>query len=145
MIDTIDQSPIPRRGRPAARTVAGAMAILGAALIGAGVVLPWFSLFAGLQPVSALGTLNGSLLLAGAAGVGILGLITIMRGGRWPRRLLLVAGIVLTAFSGYLLVGLVTVYRQVSADPLVVAQLGPGLALVAAGSVLALATAIVGD
>ena len=145
MIDTIDQSPIPRRGRPAARTVAGAMAILGAALIGAGVVLPWFSLFAGLQPVSALGTLNGSLLLAGAAGVGILGLITIMRGGRWPRRLLLVAGIVLTAFSGYLLVGLVTVYRQVSADPLVVAQLGPGLALVAAGSVLVLATALVGD
>jgi hypothetical protein len=121
------------------------MAIIGAAMIAAGVMLPWFSLFAGLQPVSALGTLNGTLLLVAAGGAGTLGGVTILRDARWTRRLLVAAGIGLTAFSAYLLVGLVTVFRQVSADPLLVAQLGPGLALVAAGSVLILATALLGD
>ncbi len=145
MIDAIQRSPITHRRRPAARTIAGTMAIAGAALLAAGVVLPWFSLFAGLQPVNALGTVNGTLLFAGAVTATVLGGITVRRGGRWPRRMLVVAGIALTAFSGYLVVGLVTVYRQLSADPLLVAQLGPGLMLVGAGSLLILATALVAD
>ncbi len=61
------------------------------------------------------------------------------RGGLTP------FGIALTAFSAYLAVGLVTFYRDVSADPLVVAQLGPGLAVVAAGRLLVLATSFIGE
>jgi len=40
---------------------------------------------------------------------------------------------------------LISIYRDVSADPLVVAQLGPGLAVVGAGALLVLATSFIGD
>jgi hypothetical protein len=121
------------------------MALIGAALVAVGVTLPWLSLFAGLQPISALGTPNGTLLFIGAAVVGLLGLAVIALGSRLARRGLTVAGIVLTAFTAYLVVGLVSIYRDVSADPLVVAQVGPGLAVVGVGALLVLATSFIGD
>jgi len=40
---------------------------------------------------------------------------------------------------------LISIYRDVSADPLVVAQLGPGLAVVGVGALLVLATSFIGD
>jgi hypothetical protein len=120
-------------------------ALVGAAAIVAGVVLPWFSLFAGLRPMTPVGSLNGALLLAGASVVAGLGIVTLLRGPGWARRGLSVMGIGLVAFSGYLLVNVVEVYRQVSADPLMVAQPGPGLALVAIGAVLILTTGLLRD
>ncbi len=122
------------------------MTLIGAALVAVGVTLPWLSFFAGLQPVTALGTPNGTLLFAAAAVVGALALAVVARGSRrLARRGLTIAGIVLTAFSAYLVVGLISIYRDVSADPLVVAQLGPGLAVVGAGALLVLATSFIGD
>lgn len=61
------------------------------------------------------------------------------------RRLLTASGIGLTAFSAYLAVQLMSTFRELSADPLMVAQLGPGLGLVIIGSVAILATSAVGD
>ena len=61
------------------------------------------------------------------------------------RRGLTLFAIALAAFSAYLAVGLVTIHRDVSADPLVVAQLGPGLAVVGAGALLVLATSFIGE
>lgn len=145
MIHTMDRSSPRRLPRPSARILAGAMALIGAALVAVGVTLPWLSLFAGLQPISALGTPNGTLLFIGAAVVGLLGLAVIALGSRLARRGLTVAGIVLTAFTAYLVVGLVSIYRDVSADPLVVAQVGPGLAVVGVGALLVLATSFIGD
>ena len=136
--------PIPR-ARPAARVIVGTMAILGGAMVAIGVAQPWFSLFAGLQPVSAIGTSNGALLLVGAAVVVGLGLLAIVRDSALARRALVVAGIALVAFGAYLAVGFVTVYRTVSADPMLVAQPGPGLAIVILGALLILATAMVRD
>jgi hypothetical protein len=137
-------SSVPR-GRPTNRVVAGTMAIVAGTMVAAGVALPWFSLFAGLQPVSALGTLNGSLLLIGAALAGGVGVLVIVRDSVIARRALMAVAIALVAFSAYLLVGLVTVYRTVSADPMLVAQPGPGLAIVGIGGLLILATALVGE
>jgi hypothetical protein len=145
MIQTLDRSGSSRFSRPAPRTLAGGMALIGAAMLAIGVVLPWFSLFAGLQPISALGTPNGALLIVGAAGVAGLGLLALVGRTPWVRYVLTGLGILLTAFSAYLVVGLVSVYRQVSSDPLVVAQLGPGLGLILIGSLLVVATALVGD
>jgi hypothetical protein len=145
MLNTIDRSASIRLSRPSARTLAGALAISGAALVAIGVVLPWFSLFAGLQPISALGTPNGSALLVGAFVTAGLGILAILRGDAWVRRILALVGIVLSAFSAYLVVGLVTVYRNVSADPLVVAQLGPGLGFIVVGSLFVLGTAFLRD
>lgn len=145
MLHTMDRSSPRRLPRHSARILTGAIALIGAALVAVGVTLPWLSFFAGLQPVTALGTPNGMLLLAGAAVVGALALAVVARGSRLARRGLTIAGIVLTAFSAYLVVGLISIYRDVSADPLVVAQLGPGLAVVGAGALLVLATSFIGD
>lgn len=129
--------------RPNPARITAGMALTGAALIAAGVALPWFSLFAGLRPVSALGTTNGVLLLGASAAVALIGLLTIARDPRWARRALAGVGIGLTAFSAYLVVGMVSVYRDVSSDPLLVAQLGPGLVLVVIGSLAIVVTAFV--
>ncbi len=145
MIQTIDRSAPRRPARPTTRSTVGAVALLGALLVPVGVSLPWFSLFAGLQPISALGTPNGIVLFAGAALAGLLAILTLVRGDRWMRRALTLTGIGLAAFSAYLIVGLVTVYREVSADPLVVAQPGPGLAVVAVGALLVLGASLLGD
>ncbi|MEO6294538.1 MAG: hypothetical protein ABIP01_00865 [Candidatus Limnocylindria bacterium] len=141
----MDRSTPRLLSRPSARTLSGSAALIGAMLVAAGVTLPWLSFFAGLQPVTAVGSPNGTLLFLGAAVVGVLGLLVIARGTRWARRGLTIAGIVLTGFSAYLVVGLITTYREVSVDPLVVAQLGPGLAVVGVGALLVLATSFVGD
>lgn len=139
---SLTSSPRPR---PATRVIVGAMAIAGGGMVAAGVALPWFSLFAGLQPVSAFGTANGTVLLAGAAFVIGLGFLSFVRDSPLARRALMVAGIGLLALGAYLAVGLVTVYRTLSADPLLVAQPGPGLLIVGLGALLTLATALVGD
>lgn len=133
------------RWLPANRVIAGTMAVVGGVTIAVGVALPWFSLFAGLKPVSALGTVNGTLLLIGAALAGGLGLFASVRNSKIVRRALMGLGIVLVAFGAYLVVGLVSVYRTVSADPLLVAQPGPGLALVGFGALLILATVLIAD
>ena len=121
------------------------LAILGGGLVAIGVALPWFSMFAGLQPVSALGTENGTLLLVGAGLATGLGLLAIVRDSAFARRALVLAGIGLVAFGAYLMVGFVSVYRTVSADPMLVAAPGPGLAIVIVGALLILATAMVRD
>ena len=128
-----------------ARHTVGALAVIGAVLVAIGVTLPWLTFFAGLQAISALGSPNGTLLFVGAAVAGLLGIATVVRPSRRTRDGLLAIGIVLTAFSAYLVVGLITVFHEVSADPLTVAALGPGLVLVGVGSVAVLATALLPD
>ena len=137
-------TPIPR-ARPAPRVIVGMLAILGGGLIAVGVALPWFSLFAGLQPVSALGTENGTLLLVGAGLAIGLGVLAIVRDSAFARRGLVLVGIGLVAFGAYIVVGFVSVYRTVSADPMLVAEPGSGLAIVILGALLILATAMVRD
>lgn len=138
--------PIPhRRSAPSNRAVAGALALVSAAMLAAGAALPWLSFFAGLQPRSALGTTNGTVLLAAVAIGVLLGLATLRSPSSWPRRGLALLGIGLTAFSAYLVVGFVAVYRELSADPLLVVEVGPGLVLVVAGSLIALLAGILTD
>lgn len=145
MIRVMTSSTPTPRTRPANRVIVGTMATVGGAMVAIGVALPWFSLFAGLQPVNAIGTSNGTLLLIGAALVIGLGLLAFVRDSALARRGLMVVGIALVAFGAYLVVGFVSVYRTVSADPMLVAQPGPGLAIVSLGALLILATAMVRD
>lgn len=121
------------------------LAILGGGMVAIGVALPWFSLFAGLQPVSAFGTENGTLLLVGAGLAIGLGLLAIVRDSAFARRALVVVSIGLVTLGAYLVVGFASVYRTVSADPMLVAEPGPGLAIVILGALLILATAMVRD
>lgn len=131
--------------RPESRTVAGAGAMLGAALVASGVAVPWLTFFAGLQQLNALGTLNGTLLLLGAATAAGLAAVVALRGGRRTRTALTAAGIGLTAFAAYLVVQTVATYREASADPLLLAAPGPGVGLVAAGALVILLASLIGD
>ena len=136
-----------RRDRASAPVhfIAAGLALTGATLVAAGVAVPWFSLFAGLQPINAFGSTNGTILLVAAGTTAALGIATAVADRPLWRRLLLGAGISLVAFSAYLLVQLLITFRELSADPLMVAQLGPGLALVVIGSLAITATSLIGD
>jgi hypothetical protein len=120
-------------------------AIGGGVIVILGAWLSWFSLFAGLQPYRGVDVLNGRLLAAGG-GLSILaGVWFSLRGGlrlRWGIGLL---GFVLLAFAGWSGLQLRVIYRRLSADPFVVARLGPGPIVVAAGALLIFATLFMSD
>jgi hypothetical protein len=121
------------------------VAIGGGAIVILGARLCWFSLFAGLQPYRGVDVLNGRLLAVGG-GLSILaGVWFSLRGDlrlRWGIGLL---GFVLLAFASWSLAQLRVIYRQLAADPFVVARLGPGLIVVTAGALLIFATLFLRD
>ena len=120
-------------------------AIGGGVVVIVGAWLSWFSLFAGLQPYRGVDVLHGRLLAAGGGLSVVAGVWFSLRGGlrlRWGIGLL---GFVLLAFASWSVVQLRVIYRQLSADPFVVARLGPGLIVVGAGALLVFATLFLGD
>jgi hypothetical protein len=116
------------------------IAISGGLIIILGTWLSWFSLFAGLQPYRGVDVLNGRLL-TGGGGLSILAGVWYLRRDslrlRWVIGLL---GFTLLAFASWSLFQLLIIYRQLSADPMMVAKLGPGLIVVVVGSLLIFAT-----
>jgi hypothetical protein len=116
------------------------IAISGGLIVILGTWLSWFSLFAGLQPYRGVDVLNGRLL-TGGGGLSILAGVWYLRRDslrlRWVIGLL---GFTLLAFASWSLFQLLIIYRQLSADPMMVAKLGPGLIVVVAGSLLIFAT-----
>ena len=119
-------------------------AVIGGAMIAGGALLPWFSFFAGLHPVAGVAGLNGRLLLAGGLLVMLAGGAFLLRGGRWTHRAIGWAGVLLAGTSGVLLVRLFRAHEQLSANPMMFAQLGPGLFVSAAGALVVAATLLVG-
>ncbi|HEY8226047.1 MAG TPA: hypothetical protein VIG25_12270 [Pyrinomonadaceae bacterium] len=132
----------PRRLGPKlpTRMLIAWIAISGGLIIILGTWLSWFSLFAGLQPYRGVDVLNGRLL-TGGGGLSILAGVWYLRRDslrlRWVIGLL---GFTLLAFASWSLFQLLIIYRQLSADPMMVAKLGPGLIVVVVGSLLIFAT-----
>ena len=121
----------------------GALALVGGALIIAGTLLPWFSLFAGLQPYSGVVGLNGRLLLAGGVVSSIAGGYFFFRSSPKLHWAIGLFGFLLLACSGALLLQLLLTYRTLAANPLIVAALGPGLFVVLVGAALVFGTLFV--
>jgi hypothetical protein len=133
--------PLPRTLRiPGRQGAVALLAVAGGALVAAGALLPWFTLFAGLQGYAGVTGLYGRLLLGGgvlaaAGGVGLL--FTHRPALKWMPGAL---GVVLLAFSLWLLSGLLQLHGQLLENPMLVARLGPGLFVSLGGAVVLAAT-----
>jgi len=128
-----------------ARKRIGWIAIGGGAIVIVGASLSWFSLFAGLQTYRGIDVLYGRLLATGG-GFGVMSGVGFVLhrnvGLRWGIGLL---GFLLLALATWSVLQLQVIYRGLSVDPLLVARLGPGPLVAAAGAFLIFATFFLSD
>ena len=133
-------SPLPGSWPQGWRAAAGLTCVAGGAAIIAGAFLPWVEVFAGLIPVTGIQGANGRILAAAGAAIAVAGLYQLVRGGQRARWAAALAGFAALAFSGYLLIQLSRSMRVLGGDSMVAARGGPGLWIIAAGSLAAFAT-----
>jgi hypothetical protein len=117
------------RRRPAA-------VVLGGGLVATGALLPWLTLFAGLQHYSGLIGLYGWLVLAGGVASVATGLAMFVRRERWLERGGLTIGLALTVFTLWLVGRLFETMHGIGADAMLVARPGPGLFVAMAGALV---------
>jgi hypothetical protein len=117
-----------------------AVAVSAGALIVCGAFLPWLSLFAGLHPLRGVVGLYGRLVAAGGMGCAFAGVAYWRRPAAGLRWALAVLAWVLAGSTTWLTVQLFLTYHNLHANPMVVPQLGPGLFLALAGSLMVGAT-----
>lgn len=114
----------------------------GGVLVIAGALLPWLTLYAGLQPYTGMAGLYGRLVLAGGALAVAAGALMLRPRPLWMRWGSAILGAALTLFIAWLLVGLrETLQGRMS--PMLVAHAGPGLFVAITGAGLVSAAAIV--
>jgi hypothetical protein len=113
-----------------------AVAVVGGALIVAGTVLPWISLFAGLQRYPGISGQYGRLLFAGGVVLVAGGAIIFARPHTRLRIALGALGVGLAIFASWILVGLRATMREVGRNPFVIPRAGPGLFVCVAGGLV---------
>jgi hypothetical protein len=122
------------------RGAIGLSGVTAGAIMITGAFLPWVRAFAGLIGIPGVRGSNGRMLAAAGAVIALAGIAHALRGGRWSRWTIGLAGFLATGFSGFLLLQLAASLRSLSSDSMVAGQAGPGLWVTAAGSALAFAT-----
>lgn len=130
---------LPHRSQAARRN---AIVTLGGALmVLVGVALPWLTLFAGLKAYTGFAGRHGQLVLAGGIAAALCALVTLARPIPALRLPNAVLGASLAGFSAWLLVGVVSLANREASNPMLLAHVGPGLFVVAAGAlVIAIST-----
>ena len=128
------------RGLRSWRGAIGLSGVAAGAIMITGAFLPWVTTFAGLIAIPGVRGGNGRMLAAAGAVIALAGIAHALRGGRWSRWVIGLAGFLATGFSGFLLLQLAASLRSLSSDSMVASQAGPGLWVTAAGSALAFAT-----
>jgi hypothetical protein len=114
----------------------GVIAASGGSALVVGALLPWMSLFAGLQRYAGVSGLYGRLLLIGGATAIVAGLAMVVRPRRRLRPVVGVLGLLLTAFASWVLYGLRATLRGLEHHPLLLARPGAGLFVALAGALL---------
>jgi len=107
----------------------------GSALV-VGALLPWMSLFAGLQRYPGVSGLYGRLLLAGGVSAIGGGIAMLVRRRRGLRLAVGALGLILSAFAWWILDGLRATTHSLEHHPLMLARAGPGLFVALAGALL---------
>jgi hypothetical protein len=122
------------------RAAAGLTSVAAGAVIIVGAFLPWVEAFAGLVQVPGVRGSNGRILAAAGAVIACAGLYQLARPSERARWFTGLAGFAAVGFSGYLLIQLARSMRVLGGDSMVIARPGPGLWVVATGSLAAFAT-----
>lgn len=116
------------------------LTVVGGALLVAGALLPWLSLYAGLDHLRGIDGTNGRILL----GAGVLAAAAAPLYAAWPALWLRwgigAIGFAASGFAAWDVSQLLGTYQQLHADPFTVASLGPGAFLALAGGLLILGT-----
>jgi hypothetical protein len=102
-----------------------------------GVMLPWFSFFAGLKVVPGIAGLSGKLLLAGGGATVSAGVWFLLRGSYAARATVSTLGIVLLTSTTWLLTRLFAAHRELMAgNGMMVPRMEAGLFVCFAGALL---------
>lgn len=111
-------------------------AVAGGVIVAVGAVLPWMSLFAGLEPLRGIAGLYGRLAFAGGA-LSIIGGVAML--SHPVRRLRLAIGglgAALTLFAVWVLLGLRATTQHLDQHPFLLPRPEPGLFVVIAGALV---------
>lgn len=117
------------------RRLAGGVAVLGGALLAAGALLPWLTLFAGLQRLAGTEGPYGWVILGGGALAALVGVVMLWGRGPDARMPLGLLGAALLALCLWLLDGQREVVAQLRRTPFYVPRPGPGIVVATAGAV----------
>jgi hypothetical protein len=115
---------------------AAAFAVAGGVIIAVGAVLPWMSLFAGLQSYRGIAGPYGRLAFAAGALAIIGGVVMLTR--PHPRLRLAIGGlgVALTLFATWVLMGLRATTQHLEHHPFLLPRPEPGLFVVIAGALV---------
>lgn len=130
-------------GASADRRLVAGLGAAGGALVLIGSLLPWISLYAGLQTIAGTDGLNGRILGGFGVVAALLAVTHLVRGDQATRWLLGIAGFAILALGGWLGIQLLQTGAVMAADPLLVSRLEPGLAVSLLGGSLLLGTLFV--
>ncbi len=123
----------------------GPGAVLGGLLVTGGAFLPWLSFYAGLYPLRGVIGVWGRLLAVAGVLCALIGARAWWRGGRAGRltqQAIAIGSGAMVLFALWLLAQLALTMRALQKNPMIVPRLGPGLFVVLAGAVVALAPAL---
>jgi hypothetical protein len=129
----------PSVGRRTAASVTG-LTLLGSAVVVTGAVLPWLSLYGGLDHLRGIDGTNGRVLIGAGVLSALVACVYAMRPSERLRWVIGALGFAASGFAAWDLSQLLGTYSQLQADPFAVAGLGPGAFLAVAGSLVVLAT-----
>lgn len=113
-----------------------AVATTGGGALIVGALLPWMTLFAGLQRYPGVSGLYGRLLLVGGVSAMGAGIAMLVRRRRQLRIAVGALGVVLSAFAWWILDGLRATTHSLEHHPMMLARAGPGLFVALAGALL---------
>lgn len=128
------------------RTPRGALvglSIVGGGLMIGGAVLPWLTVYAGLDTFRGTDGLNGRIL--GAAGVAsiAISLVYALRPAPRVRSLIGLLGFAASGFAAWVIAQLVGTYQQLGGDPFALPGLGLGAFVALAGGLCVLSTLLI--
>ena len=109
-------------------------AVAGGVIIAVGTVLPWMSLFAGLQSYRGISGLYGRLAFASGVLIIIGGVVMLTRPARRLRLAIGGLGLALTLFAAWVLLGVRTTTQHLEQHPFLLPRAGSGLFVVIAGA-----------